>query len=42
MGDKIKTRNKIVRAAFNEFSEQGFHGARMQSIAENFEINRFI
>lgn len=37
---KISTKEKIIEAAYKEFAEKGFDGARMQKIAERAKINK--
>jgi len=38
--NKIETKKKIMEAAYKEFAERGFDGARMQKIAERAKINK--
>jgi len=38
--DNLNTEDKIIQAAENEFVEQGYSGARMQSIANKAGINK--
>jgi AcrR family transcriptional regulator len=38
--NKTNTKDKIIQAAYKEFSEKGFDGARMQKIAERAKINK--
>jgi len=38
--DNLNTEEKIIQAAENEFIEQGYSGARMQSIANKAGINK--
>jgi len=38
--NKIETKKKIMVAAYKEFAERGFDGARMQKIAERAKINK--
>lgn len=38
--NKIETKKKIMKAAYKEFAERGFDGARMQKIAERAKINK--
>jgi len=38
--NKTTTKDKIIQAAYKEFSEKGFDGARMQKIAERAKINK--
>ncbi|MFH1903917.1 MAG: TetR/AcrR family transcriptional regulator [bacterium] len=41
MQERVKrTKSKILQAAQQEFSDKGFHGARMDSIAEKAGINK--
>lgn len=36
----IKTKNKILTIAINEFSEKGYYGARIDDIAEKAQVNK--
>ena len=40
MKKDLKTKDKILHFAIQEFIENGFHGARMQSIAERAKVNK--
>ncbi len=37
---KKDTKERIIKAAYFEFSEKGFEGARMHKIAERAKINK--
>ncbi|MEN8153310.1 MAG: TetR family transcriptional regulator [Acidobacteriota bacterium] len=36
----MKTKEKIIKAAVNEFSEKGFHGGRVENIARSAGVNK--
>lgn len=38
--DGIRSRENVLKAAFHEFSKNGFHGARVDAIAARAQINK--